>query len=334
MVKISEIVQTEKWKTFMKYLYGWGASIVLAGALFKIQHWPGASVMLTLGMTTEVVIFFFSAFEPLPHDLDWTLVYPELAGIDEEEQDMLLEKSGIEREKEARGGETKEMKGLKKLDVMLESIDVNSRMFVSLGEGLNKLNQTTNNLSDITQATVATKNYATAVQAATNSLSSLTSSYNESKEAVTQSVGTLAGAYQQTANLITASGNEVAQKFKETGATLLSNYQVLANSIKESADVVSNEGKAYSAKIDTVNKNLSAINAVYELQLKETDDHLKRSQEIFKGFEKTMQNLKVSADKTQQYSNEVQKLTDNIAELNSIYGNMLSSLNLVNNAKS
>jgi len=83
---ISEIVQGSGWKNFMKYLYGWGATAVIVGALFKLMHWPGAGIMLTIGMTVEAVIFFFSAFEPIHEEVDWTLVYPELAGMSDEEE--------------------------------------------------------------------------------------------------------------------------------------------------------------------------------------------------------------------------------------------------------
>ena len=83
---ISEIVQGSTWKNFMKYLYGWGASLVLLGALFKLMYWPGAGTMLTIGMSTEVIIFFFSAFEPVHYEVDWTIVYPELAGMTDEEE--------------------------------------------------------------------------------------------------------------------------------------------------------------------------------------------------------------------------------------------------------
>jgi gliding motility-associated protein GldL len=85
-INISEIVQGSGWKNFMKYLYGWGAALVLLGALFKLQYWPGAGTMLTIGMTVEVFIFFFSAFEPIHDEVDWTLVYPELAGMTDEEE--------------------------------------------------------------------------------------------------------------------------------------------------------------------------------------------------------------------------------------------------------
>ena len=80
-MNITELVESKGWKNFMAKLYGWGASIVIIGALFKIQHLPGSGFMLTIGLGTEALIFFFSAFEPVHEEIDWTLVYPELAGM-------------------------------------------------------------------------------------------------------------------------------------------------------------------------------------------------------------------------------------------------------------
>src|SRR6185436_18076510 len=75
-----QTLQSKKGKLFMGYLYGWGAAIVIVGAMFKIQHWPGAGPMLVCGLTIEAIIFFFSAFEPIHEEIDWSLVYPELRG--------------------------------------------------------------------------------------------------------------------------------------------------------------------------------------------------------------------------------------------------------------
>ena len=72
--------ESKKWKTSMNFVYGFGAAIVIVGALFKILHWPGANAMLTIGLLTEAGIFVISAFEPVHMDPDWSLVYPELAG--------------------------------------------------------------------------------------------------------------------------------------------------------------------------------------------------------------------------------------------------------------
>ena len=76
-----DFVKTKHYKNFMSKLYGWGAAVVIIGALFKINHYQYADVMLIIGLSTESVIFFFSAFEPPHVEPDWSLVYPQLAGI-------------------------------------------------------------------------------------------------------------------------------------------------------------------------------------------------------------------------------------------------------------
>lgn len=67
--KYNIVYRLQKWmdtvagQTFLNYAYSWGASIVILGALFKLTHLPGANVMLFIGMGTEVVVFFISAFD-------------------------------------------------------------------------------------------------------------------------------------------------------------------------------------------------------------------------------------------------------------------------------
>ncbi len=67
-------------KKVMNFAYGMGAAVVIIGALFKLMHWPGASLMLIVGLSVEAFIFALSAFDPVDKELDWSLVYPELAG--------------------------------------------------------------------------------------------------------------------------------------------------------------------------------------------------------------------------------------------------------------
>jgi gliding motility-associated protein GldL len=77
-MNLGEIFKTKRWKAFMGYVYGWGAAIVMIGALFKLQHWQYAGLLLAIGLLTEAFIFFLSAFEP-PLDMpEWSKVYPEL----------------------------------------------------------------------------------------------------------------------------------------------------------------------------------------------------------------------------------------------------------------
>ena len=72
MSQKKSVFESKRWKTIMGFIYGIGAAVVIVGALFKITHWPGADVMLIVGLLTEAAIFLVSAFEPVHMDLDWT----------------------------------------------------------------------------------------------------------------------------------------------------------------------------------------------------------------------------------------------------------------------
>ena len=102
---IEKVTEAKWYKVMMPKLYGWGASIVILGALFKIENFPGASIMLAAGLGIEAIIFFFSAFEKQAADPDWSLVYPELAGMEDpakkspaQQLDDALEKAKIDNE--------------------------------------------------------------------------------------------------------------------------------------------------------------------------------------------------------------------------------------------
>src|SRR5690606_23940025 len=160
-MSISELVETEGYKKFMAKVYGWGAAIVLLGALFKIQHYPGASIMLIIGLSTEALIFFFSAFEPLHHELDWTLVYPELAGLDEIEEDI----QPVGRKNASQQDGT----ALQKFDELLEKGKLGPELFEKLGSSLESLNTNVMNMGTISNAAIATESYVTNVSKAATS---------------------------------------------------------------------------------------------------------------------------------------------------------------------
>ena len=77
-------------KKITNMVYGLGASVVILGALFKIMHWPFGNAMLIAGLITEALVFAYSAFEPVDDDLNWALVYPELAGGPASEREKAL----------------------------------------------------------------------------------------------------------------------------------------------------------------------------------------------------------------------------------------------------
>jgi gliding motility-associated protein GldL len=291
-MSLAEIVQSSGWKTFIAKLYGLGASVVIVGALFKIQHWPAAGTMLTIGLLTEAVIFFFSAFEPLHEEVDWSLVYPELAGMPEEEAAELGSHAGrYHGAVSGGGGGGVGSAALAKFDEMLEKSEITPELFQNLGAGMRKLSEATTNMNAMGDVSAASSKYMNTINTANDSL------------------GKLSDSYQATTKVINESGSV---------------YRNMADSFS----VIEVGGKSYQQQLEVLNKNLSALNAVYELQRKGADEHVRESEILHKGIQTMMQNLTESAGDTKRYREQITKLNDNLSALNNVYGNMLAAMNV------
>jgi gliding motility-associated protein GldL len=328
MLSIAEITQSTGWKKFMAKLYGLGAAVVLLGALFKIQHWPGGALMLTLGMGTEIVIFFFSAFEPLHEEVDWSLVYPELAGI-EEDADYVPTRKAANGAASGGTGVDNAM-----LEQLFESADISPELFEKLGEGLKKLTQTTESLSQVSNATEATNAYVDNLQAASESVSSLAEGYSKSTENLHASMEQLTSSYKDTAGRVSQSGEQMAEQLDQSNAGISEAYQSFETALKQQLSTLNDGTAGYQEKIEGLNKNLSALNAAYEMQLDTTNSHIKSSEEIFSGVGNMMENLQSSVEQTELYKQSMSQLNQNISALNAIYGNMLSAMNVSNQQNS
>ena len=288
-MNLTEMVQSSGWKNLMAKLYGFGAYVVIIGALFKIQHWPLASIMITAGLSTEAIIFFFSAFEPLHEELDWTLVYPELAGMtDPDEIETIKEAGKIGRST------------LDRFEDLVQDANIAPDTFRKLGDSLNKLNSVSTGLSDISEATVATSQYASNMKSAANTVGTLSSTFTQSASSLQESIGTLS-----------------------------SSYAGLSSTVKGEISAISESTKNYGSQLDSVNKNLAALNTVYELQLRDSNTHLKESQSLYGGLNQLLDNLKQSAEETQKYKSEISQLSQNLSSLNTVYGNMLAAMNVI-----
>ena len=263
---ISDLTQSKKFKTFMVRLYGWGASIVIIGALFKIQHWPYSGFFLVLGLGTEAVIFFFSAFEPPHEEIDWSLVYPELAGMEDDNNHSSRNKKVDEVSQH--------------LDLLMADAKIGPDLLESLGSGLRALGDSTSKLADISNASAATEDYVQNVSKASLSVNEMSNSYTRAAQAVEQ----------------------------------------LSNSTEEV--------RIYKDQVVNAGKNLAALNAVYELQLQDSNEHLKQTSMFYEGINELMSNLNSSLDSTKRYKDEVSTLAKNLSQLNTIYGNMLSAMTI------
>ena len=197
--KLSNITDASWYKVMMPKLYGWGASLVIIGALFKIEHWPFAGLFLTIGLTTEAIIFFFSAFEKPPVETDWSLVYPELANMHD----------GNKRPSQ-------------QLDDALEKAKIDNELIESLNEGLRSFGESAKQLNETVAAASAISEYNGQIKEGVKNMNALNSLYelqlqtsNQQMEATTLFLQNL------------QSSVDDSKKFQQQVASLADNLEAL-----------------------------------------------------------------------------------------------------------
>jgi gliding motility-associated protein GldL len=148
------------------FIYGMGAAIVIVGALFKIQHWPYASLILTIGMLVEAGVFAFSAFDRAQNDLDWSLVYPELGG------GAAVNKAAVKEEMLAT-----ESALSKKLDTMLKDAKIDAELMESLGKSIRGFEGAARGIAPTAEAMTSTQRYSEEMALAAAQMESLNGLY-------------------------------------------------------------------------------------------------------------------------------------------------------------
>lgn len=258
MASNSKSFKANFYSNIMPKIYGIGAAVVILGAMFKILDWQFANIMIGVGLSTEAVIFFLSSFEPRHEDMDWSKIYPELAD-----------------------GAPKKSKGDElsgKLDDMLSKAKIGPELIESLGKGMQNLATSAEKMGNLSDAAVATNEYATNVKSAAKTLADMNVSYSKTAAALTE------------------------------------------------MSAASQDAKAYHAQVQTVTKNLTALNAVYELELQDANSHVKTLNKFYSNMTAAMQGLSEAGKETEAFKNELAKLNQNVSSLNKIYGGMLSAM--------
>ncbi len=154
--KIEQVTEAKWYKLMMPKLYGWGAAVVILGALFKIEHYPGASYMLAAGLGMEAIIFFFSAFEKQHVEHDWSLVYPELAHM----QDPNAAKRPAQQ-----------------LDDALAKAKIDNELVESLNEGLRAFGESAKQLNETVTAASGISEYNSQIEEGVKNMNALNSLY-------------------------------------------------------------------------------------------------------------------------------------------------------------
>ncbi|MDX1284639.1 MAG: gliding motility protein GldL [Draconibacterium sp.] len=318
-MNLGELFKTKRWKTFMGYIYGWGASVVMIGALFKLEHWQYSGLLLTIGLITEAFIFFLSAFEPPLEMPEWSKVYPEL------KEDYEL-------------ADFDEFKPQKKgLDQLFGSSELTPDLLDKVGKGLNELSTTARGISDISSATLATDMYVKNLGTASDSMNTFAEINNRANDSINKSVETLVDSYSNTATDLASSGKNVIEKLNKSGEDFTNHLtetgRKLTETYNKSSEVISGElenigtsSKQYAGNLDKLNSNLNTLNSNFEEQLKSSETQFEASKKFSQDLSEMNNILNSSVEELKKYKENAELLNKNLEALNTIYGNMLGAM--------
>ena len=264
---------SKRGKTALKWFFGWGAAIVILGALFKIQHYKGSDIMLPVGLILEAVIFVVMIFVPDHPEYDWDRVHPILSPdlTPEQLHEMIENGTGV-----AGGGGGSNADAVVK---QLQNAGIDDGLLANLKDGMTKLADNAKSLGAVSTAAAATDDYVKSLNSASKNLNDLTTQYSESAKAIAGIAGD-------------GQGN-------------------------------------FGAEMQKLGDNLSALNNVYELQLKSSQDYLSSLNSMSSlqdSIKNIMNDLASSAKDTQVYRENMALLSQNLTDLNNVYGNMLRAM--------
>jgi len=261
--QMQRLTQGKAFKGAMTKLYGFGASVVVMGALFKLEHWTGADYMLTAGLVTEAVIFFFYAFESQEEEHP-PLLYPNIILSSDYEQEEIVPRRVNKLVDDGNGSVA-----LARFDEMLVNGDITPDLLLRFGDGLRKLGDTAEHMNTMGDVFAASTKYMKTIEIADESLERLAKAYESSILRVTSKT---VFKYQSIASSLT-SIEEESRKYQteleslnKNLGTLNSIYRVQVQGaddyLKDMAESAV-ETKKYREQMKELNSNLTTLNKSY-----------------------------------------------------------------------
>ena len=262
------------YKNLMKYVYGYGAAIVIVGALFKIQHWPGADIMLIAGLSTEAVIFGLSAMEPLHAEPNWAVYYPYLLPENERPQGQDL--SLFPKPHEIGGGSGSGTDSAEMVAEMMEKAKIDQALLDRLGNAMRDLSHNAEQLKSVSSAASATDSYVASLEEASAKMSTLTASYERASSSIaglTASSGegeSFGEQMQKVSKNLAALNNVYELQLQGASANLeaTTSFQGKVTEMMGNLAASVEDTKLYRENMAALAQNLTDLNNVYGNMLK------------------------------------------------------------------
>ena len=303
--RVEMYLASEKGKRVLNFCYSWGASIVIIGALFKLLHLPYGNQILFIAMTVEALVFFISAFEHPSNEYHWEEVFPVLKSKNPMDRpdfagtgmSNLINSSDNMDDDNTSGGINIHVGNGRKAGVagnlggtsVLSNLDVSEEDTKNLSESIKKLSGAAEQISKMAELTEATQKY----------LEQL-SGMSENMERF----------------------SHVTNSLTNVSDTLLNSYK----SITDNSDGINQNSRGYVQQMEMLNRNISGLNTIYEIQLKSISSQIESIEHINGGLNRIREMYDGSVVDSSVFRNETEKMTRQLAELNQVYSRLLQAM--------
>jgi gliding motility-associated protein GldL len=281
-----QFVEKKGWRTFTARMYGWGASLVIIGALFKLQHWPFAGYMLTLGMGIECIIFFFSAFEQLPLEYHWDTVFPELGdghGASKKTTESARKMQGLEMDTDAAENLKR---NVERFNQSVSSLGALATVADSSNHFVGGLQQAAGNMAVLNQTT---QTFAAAYNETAQTIRANGQQANANLAALNQSTQAFANVYNDTAKNIAAGGQQANAHLTALSQTT----QAFANAYNDTAKNIITGGQQANVNLAALNQSTQTFANAYN----------ETAKNITTGGQQASANLTSLSQTTQAFAN-------------------------------
>lgn len=308
--RVEMYLSSDKGKRLLNFCYSWGASIVILGAMFKILYLPYGNTMLAIGMITEFLVFFIFGFEKPSSDYHWEDVFPVLKSKNPMDRpdfsgtpvSMIMESSANLEDDDTSG--TPNLTGAK----------VN----FTGGGGVQNVNLGGMGISPIDVTEEDTKNLSTSIKklsAAAEQISKMA----ELTEATQKYLDQLSGMSDNMDRF-----SKVTNSLSEVSDTLLHSYK----NITDNSDGITRNSQGYVQQMELLNRNLTGLNTIYEMQLKSISSQINSIEHINSGLNRIKDLYDGSLTDSSVFRTETERMAQQLTQLNQVYSRLLSAMTI------
>lgn len=302
--RIEMYLASERGKRVLNFCYSWGASIVIIGALFKLLYLPYANQILFVAMLVEALVFFVSAFEHPGREYHWEEVFPVLKSKNPMDRPDFTGTTVSSMINSPENEEDDDTSGAPKLNINFDNNNAGIKAKGAICDlGLNISEEDTINLSDSIKK----------LSGAAEQISKMA----ELTEATQKYLEQLSGMSDNMQRF-----SQVTNSLTNVSDTLLNSYKT----ITDNSDGINQNSRGYVQQMETLNRNISGLNTIYEIQLKSISSQIDSIEHINGGLNRIREMYDGSVVDSSVFRNETEKMTRQLAELNQVYGRLLQAM--------